>query len=354
VIPRFLETFFRYKFLILLPAVLIPLIVTPITLVVTPRYFQSDVGIWVDRSAYLQSPGEGSPFSIPSQTQSTRLNELMRTRAFMLDVVGRTSLASLLSVSGGEGRARAVLDSGLSITPTGSNLVTISFRASTAQVAYEVVSAIVDAYQEKTATDTVDQAGVAIAFYQSQLSDAHTAFDKATNDLRSYAAAQGYTDNPDAASSNSPLSAGALDARLVDLQSRLEFARKQVDSARGTLEQARLGAAAAAQGQQLGFQVLDPPQLATAPSRDLRKALIFPIAALLIGIGLSGAMLVVLVAADRSVRYEMDVSPPLRVLGVVPQLNVKRLPKKLRPASARRAVGFAAGAVALPAAGGSK
>lgn len=353
-IPRLLEALFRYKFLILMPIVLIPSIVTPVTLMVMPRYFQSDVGIWVDRSTYLQSPVDGSPFSIPSQTQSTRLSELMHTRVFMLDVAGRTSLAPLLTTSGGEDRIRALLDTGLTIAPTGSNLVTVSFRASTPQVAYQVAKAIVDAYQEKTATDTVDQAGVAIAFYQSQLSEAQTAFDKATNDLRSYAAAQGYTDNPDLGTPSSPLSVGALDARLADLQSRVDFARKQVDSARGTLEQARLAAAAAAQGQQLGFQVLDPPQVATAATRDLKKVIIFPVAAVLTGFALSAAMLVLLTAGDRSVRYEMDLSPPLRVLGVVPHLNVKRLPKKVRPSTARGAIGFTAGAAALPTPGGAK
>jgi hypothetical protein len=87
----------------------------------------------------------------------------------------------------------------------------------------------------------------------------------------------------------------------------------------------------------------------------LKKQLIFPIAGLVVGMGLSLVLLVLLVAGDRSVRSETDLPQGARVLGAVPQLNLKlkRLPKAARKDAMRRAIGFVAG-TALPAPTGSK
>jgi hypothetical protein len=64
-------------------------------------------------------------------------------------------------------------------------------------------------------------------------------------------------------------------------------------------------------------------------------------------------LLVILVASDRSLRSDADVLPGVRVLGTVPGLRLKRVPKQLRAVATRRAIGAPAGA-ALPAAGGTR
>jgi hypothetical protein len=76
---------------------------------------------------------------------------------------------------------------------------------------------------------------------------------------------------------------------------------------------------------------------------------------MVVGLGLSLVLLVLLVASDRSVRGENDLPEGSRVLGAVPQLNLKlnRLPKAARRDAMRKAIGFVAG-TALPAPTGSK
>jgi hypothetical protein len=68
---------------------------------------------------------------------------------------------------------------------------------------------------------------------------------------------------------------------------------------------------------------------------------------------LSAVLLVLLVASDRSVRADADLVPPVRVLGVVPTLKLKKAPKKLRAVATRRAIAATAG-TALPAPSGAK
>ena len=53
-IRKIFEALFRHKFLLLLPPILIPAIVTPIAFLTTPPVYETSVGVWVDRPAYLE------------------------------------------------------------------------------------------------------------------------------------------------------------------------------------------------------------------------------------------------------------------------------------------------------------
>jgi hypothetical protein len=149
-------------------------------------------------------------------------------------------------------------------------------------------------------------------------------------------------------------SASAYDPRFAELQANAHFTQQLVDQARATLQNAQQSSAAALQGADFGFQVIDPPQVPTAPATQLKSAIIYVAAALAVGLGFSVVVLVLLVAGDRSIRQEADLRPPVRILGVLPMLKLKqRVPKALRGTATRRAIGFIAGA-ALPAPRGSR
>src|SRR5215211_1435900 len=101
-IEKLLEAFFRHKLLILLPPVLIPLIVGPVALLTVPVYYESWAGVWVERPTYLAYKDTGNQYNTPAQNESLRLNELLRTRAFLSEVAGQTNLAPLLNTPRGE------------------------------------------------------------------------------------------------------------------------------------------------------------------------------------------------------------------------------------------------------------
>src|SRR5688500_14947552 len=101
-IERLLETFFRHKLLLLLPPILIPLIVGQIAVMTTPITYDTWAGVWVDRPTYLTYNDEWNRYVSPASNQSNRLLELLRTRAFVLDVARRTPFARLLGTQSGE------------------------------------------------------------------------------------------------------------------------------------------------------------------------------------------------------------------------------------------------------------
>ncbi|HLZ31291.1 MAG TPA: hypothetical protein VKV73_28575 [Chloroflexota bacterium] len=357
-IRKLLEAFFQHKLLLLLPPILIPAVVVPIAVMTTPPTYETSVSVWIDRPAYLSNKDGTSAWVSAVQTQAGRLSELLRTRAFVADVAGRTSLAPLLNSVAGQARVADLMTRGVTVgsaptvgATTSEHLLVIKVQAGTAQLSYELCKSIVDAYQEKSAADQADQASVAVDFYQSRLQDAQQTLSKASLDLRRYSAAR-QTDGTDTAidPSQSNITAAMLDPKLGAFQSNLQAAQADVNGAQAALNQAQQDAMMSAQGLQYGFQVLDPPELQIAPVNQLKKLIIYPIAAFLAGLGLTGVLLVLLVAGDRSVRSELDLAPGLRVLGLVPALNLKNVPKKLRSGATRRAIGATAG-MALPAAG---
>lgn len=347
-IGRVVETIFRHKLLLLLPALIIPLIVGPIALATAPVFYEAYVGVWVDRPAYLSSNGsDWNGYLTPSQNQSTKLSELLRTRAFLVDVVGRTPLAPYIGNEAGEQRLRDMLAADFSMFPSSSHLLVLRYRAQTPLLAYQMINALVDAFKEKMATDRVDQANLATSFYQNQLDTAKADLAKATGELRRYVAANPQLTDPQGPDVTRVQVAG-IDPQLAELQRRVDGAQQDLQRASNSLDQAQLDAAAALEGQELGFQVIDPAKVPTTATRELRKRIIYPIAGFLVGLVFSGVLLVLLVATDRTVRTEADVSSLARVVGVLPQLRIRRAPKHIGPDVARRAIGFVAGS-ALPA-----
>jgi len=356
-ITKFLEAFFRHKLLVLLPPVLIPLIVGPYALVTAPIYYESWAGIWVDKPQYL-AYSDFSPYSSPASQQSNRLVEVMRTRSFITDVAKRTSLAPLVGNSRGEERINSVIGTGFTMIPNGDHLLVLHFKADNPRLAFDMLNAIIDTFKENAATDRVNQASLAISFYQGRLQTAQEELKSTTTSVRQYTAA-----NPNLASLNLDRAGSSefllppqvSDPQLADMMGKLKSNQAQVEALRAALETAQFDASAGLEGQELGFQTIDPPQLPTGPTRALRKQLVYPIAGLVAGMALSLVILVLFVAADRSVRSESDLPEGARLLGAVPQLNLKlkRLPKAARRDAMRRAIGFVAG-TALPAPTGSK
>jgi uncharacterized protein involved in exopolysaccharide biosynthesis len=352
-IGRFLEAFFRHKLLVLLPVVAIPLIVGPLGYFMAPSYYEASASVWTERPAYLQTGSDSNSWTTPAQIQRDRLQELLQSRAFVLDVARRTPYGSQLGGRSGQDSVEYLIARNLGISVNGSHTLVIRFRGQTPQITVQVLNALLAAYQEKSAADEASQGEIAISFYQGQLKDAQNRLEKASDSLRQYIASNPRITMPDVVSGGGAvvvrpaLSPALIDPKAADLMRTMESEQRNLESIKQSLDRAQLAVAVAQQGQELGFQVADAPQPPLAPTRDRKRVLVFPMAGLLLGLGLGAGLLVLLVAGDRSVRGETDLAGLARVVGSVPQLNVKPPRRLMGPDSTRRAIGFSARA-ALP------
>jgi len=350
VIERLLETLFRHKLLILLPSVLIPLIVAPIALLSAPSYYESIAGIWVERPTYLTYRSDDNTFLTPAQNQIARLNEVMKTRAFLSDVAKRTSLSSLVGTRG-EDRAYELIAKSTLMATSGSHLLVLTARTPSANLSFEIVTGVSEAFKDRAMSDRIEQAELGISFYESRLKSAEETLAKSNEALRRYVASNQRlfgNDSGGGAASRIGLPAAATDPQLSQLMRQADLEQRDVESMRTSLERARLDVSAALEGQELGFQMLDRPQVPTNAIIERRRSLMFPAAGALVGLMLSATLLVLLLASDRSARSEADLLATTRVLGVIPQLRVQGEGRRGYPHGTRRAIGFVAGALPSP------
>jgi uncharacterized protein involved in exopolysaccharide biosynthesis len=358
---KFLEVFFRHKWWFVVPPLLITIAASVFTYTTAPVMYLSSAGIWVDKPTYLAYSDNWNSWASPAQNQTSRLTELLRTQSFIVDVAKRTSLAPLTTSQRGMDRIQIILNQGFGVAPIGTHLVAVSFRSDNPQVAYQMLKAIVDAFNDNMANDQVNQAGIATAFYSDQLQQAQDDLTKASDDLRRYIQSNPSLSSLQLDSSSSMVSspkaildqASATDSNLAQLRSKVQNSQDRVAQLQSSLQSAEYQASASVQGQQLGFQVVDAPNYPTSGGRDLKKHLIVPIGALVGSLALSGIVLALMAMSNRSVQSENDLVTGVRVVGDVPYMRLKRAPRLLRGVSARQAIGFVAGA-ALPAPKGAK
>lgn len=349
-IARFLETFFRYKLLILLPAIITPLIVVPFAFLLVKPYYETTAGLWVERPSYVPNTDDWNRYVTPAQNQQQRLTELLQTRTFTEDVARRTSLAPLLQTPEGKDDVNEYLKKVIYPSPTGAKLLSIRVRAEDPNLSMEIVQATVASFRERNQNERMAQASSAIAFYEQQARDATDKATQSRDRMRRYIASNPRLSGTDPSSSGlrPNLPAAALDPQLADLTRALENDERDAQRLRDLLEQARFEATAALDGSDSSLQLLDPPVFPARAERERRRLLIFPAAAVAIGTLISALLLVSLTASDRSVRSTTDLSAMGRVIGVVPRMGLRRLPRQAGPETTRRAIAFVAG-TALPA-----
>jgi len=346
-ITKVLESIFGHKRLLLLPpALVLGIVLLVVWLAIPPRY-EATAAIWADRASYLKVDDDATRFSTPAQMQVSRLTQMLESRTFLADVAKRTPLASLSASTDGQQQIRSLITKDFVVVTRGNNLVMVRFRAASAELSVSVLSALLDAFKEREAKDQANQAQTAIGFFSGRVQEAEAELTKSNDTMRRYVAA-----NPRLLdSTRSNVASGTLmatvDPQFAELRNQVELDQAYVERARQSLDQAKLQANAAIEGQGLGFQVIDPPQPPIRATWELRKVLTFPVAALLVGIGLSAALLVVLIASDRSARSPTDLPSAIRLVGTVHRFQVEGVPLRLDQDAVRHAIEYPAGAVLL-------
>lgn len=351
-IARFLETFFRYKLLILLPAIITPLVVVPFAFLLVRPYYETNANLWVERPSYVPTTDDWNRYITPAQNQQQRLAELLQSRTFVEDIARRTSLAPLLQTPDGKDDVFTYIQKVISAQPNGNKLLSIRVRAEDPNLSLEIVQGTVAAFRERSQNERMQTATSSISFYEQQVKDADEKANQSRDRVRRYVAS-----NPRLAAGGDPTSSGspranlptaALDPQLADLLKSMDNDEKDAQRLRDLLEQARFEASATLDGSDSTLQILDQPVFPMKPERERRRLLIFPIAAVAIGGLISALLLVALTASDRAVRSTADLSAMGRVIGVVPQMGLRSMPRQAGPETTRRAIAFVAG-TALPA-----
>ncbi len=316
VILRLLESYFRHRWLYLIPIVLMSgsgiVYVTQ-----SPRMYVSSGVLFVQKDSLLSTlvPIGNSGFSwiTPAQMTANELNELLRTEAFIRFIIQRTSLEERMH-EGPEQAERIIYSVRQSIWvgADGEKLMRFGARHRDPTIAYELASSTIEAYTEwKLNADRRDSM-VAQSFFASQLEPLQQELEAARARLNDFIQA-----HPAPVRGERPeveqMELDGLQAMVDQLSARVKETLDKEEAARLALSKAESEASQS-------YLVIDAPLLPREPSSS-KKDLIMPIVIfVMIGVMLSGAGIVGGMLLDRSIRFPVDVqhSLDLPVLAMIP------------------------------------
>ena len=295
----------RYKYLLLVPFLVIMPIAAGLMLIAPAPKYTSSARVWVNPPALLPSiPSSDPAYASPAQNRANDLNELLATDSFSIGVAQRAGLA----VDTQEEQAKAVekVRRGTSVFAEGRHLVDVLHTDTTPAAAQRMAEALVGSFTDEVQAQTQREIEQAVSFYSKLRQDNQLKLDDAQLAQQSYRPA-------------SP-----TDAHLTELTAAVTTAQLSVNASGKSLSDAQQ--LAASPGTQT-VTTRDAPDLPTAPeARKKKSLLIFPIVGLFLAVSLSAGLYALLLRTDNNIRVAEDLQalPGLLLLGTVPDVAKMR------------------------------
>lgn len=309
---RVLELIFRHWAKIL-GLLIIPVIISLGIVYVQPRQYEASTTLWaLQRYSVIGATGpEANLYATPASTQATALTDLLQTRSFDLAIAQETDLAKTFDAatradpSKLDDAIQKELSSKVIATAIGTFLYQITYDNKSPKIAKQVISAVVDQFAVAATGFSVVEAKQLLQTYGSELTQAQTAANAATQAAADYANA-----HPRATAQTDPVynqllqQAQGAQANVASLQGHITALNQQL---------ATNGGSAAL------YKVVDAPMVNNQPISRLKTIELGG------GIGLAVALLaitILLVAfsrRDRSV-YSADDLRRISELPVVMEL----------------------------------
>jgi capsular polysaccharide biosynthesis protein len=330
VVLRLLESYFRHRWLYLVPIV-IALGAGGAYIGTKPPSYSASGQLYVSQQNLLadltSSNTSNSWWISPAQSTVTELNELIGTQAFIRSVIKKTDLEK--QMADGPGAVDATITYArkiLSVQSVGDKLVGISATGEDPAVVYQIVGSTMDAYVQWKINSGYQESTAASTFFNNLMKPYQDEVDQTHSDLVAY-----LTDHPQPVRGDRP----PEETMEVDrLQALVKRAEDQLNSAKSNEESARLSQAKSESVTKQTYMVIDQPQMpqdAVLSTKTVASNLaIFLVVGIFLTVaGTAGGALL-----DHSLRFPIDVRHGLSlpVLAMVPVAK----PIILAPATAEQ------------------
>ncbi|HNP69454.1 MAG TPA: lipopolysaccharide biosynthesis protein [Kouleothrix sp.] len=325
IILRVFESYFRHRWLNLLP-VLMMIVAAGGYISLSKPEFASRGTLYVQKSSLLSSltqiQNDGISWSTPTQIALNELSELLQTDAFIRSAIKKTDLEA--KMSGDPSDVTATMDdfrTAIQVQMVGDNLIEISALNRDPVLAQQLAQATIDAYTQWKLNGDQQESAVAQSFFAQVIPPYQQELQKNRDDLKVF-----LQTHPQPLRGERP---PEEQVQLSQLQSAINSASTRLENALEKEESARLAQSQAESNVRQNYLLIDAPIVPLKPERSLRtmalSAAIFVVAGIVLSIvGVIGGALL-----DRSFRFAIDVRNglDLPVLALVP--NVGRLPAVL-------------------------
>lgn len=314
-IHRLLDSYFRHPLLHLLPLAVFAVLGVAYVGNIESRY-RADGVLLVEGQTFLSSltqvRGADSGWETPASRTSRQLNSLLQTDAFMSSVVANSELADPADLGAGDLQQ---LRGSIGSWEAGENLVQVWSSHEQAEVAFRLAGATIETLIDWQIDSEVDQSTAAETFLSPLTQQYREELNAAQSELEEYLRA-----NPGPAEGERP----ATQQIVVDrLTAEVSGASARYADAVAKEENARLATAQVESDVMSRLQLIDEPQLPTAPEGSFRATLVSLAAFLATGGLLTIAAIIAGAAADQTVRFPQDVRRrfDLDIVAVLPDAS---------------------------------
>ncbi len=310
----------RYKFLLIVPFLIILPIAALATVLSIKKEYTSTARLLAQDSAIVDVIGNGdSQYNSPAQNRSSDITELLATDSFKMAVAKRIGLPT--GTAQESANSMTAIEKGTSAVANGRHLINISHTSKDGAEARDIVNGIVAEYRAQYSADVTKNVSNATTVYQSQLATNKTALDEADTAIGAYLAKR---TGPESLNN---------DPRYLSLQKDVDRTQKDYDATQQRISDIQLQEQATISGQDYTLSLKDEANLpTTAAPTSQKKLLALPIAGTLIALSLAAGIFAFLLRTDNSIRTSEDLEaiPGLVMLGAVPDISFvkkRRWPK---------------------------
>lgn len=341
ILLRLLESYFRHRWLYLLPIALMSALALVSLLISRPKY-QADGVLYVQTDSLLSSltdvrANSASWWVTPAQATMGDLNELLQTDAFIRSVIQPTKLEA--DMDQGPDVVNSILQEtrrSIWVYPVGDNHLQVVATSEDPQVAFELVNSTVEGYLQWQINAKRADSQTAQSFFEDVIQTYEVELADARDAMRVYLEA-----HPEPVRGTR---SGIEQLEVTRLQSAIDLAASRYASALDKEENTRLAIAQIESEMRQSYLLIDAPILPDRPLVSLKQTALNMAIFVAVGVVISGGAIVGGALLDRSFRFPVDVVNRLGlpVLTIVPDTTPKMKRRWLRrraPAGAGAAAG---------------
>lgn len=324
IILRLFESYFRHRWLYLLPIGLMTVLAGVFYFTLKPTYIARGV-IYVQSDSFLSSLTQLSQTNAsfwvsPSQLATNEINELLQTSAFIRAIIQKTDLEPKMN-EGTEVFLTMVEETrnDLWISSLGTNQILSNAAHEDPIIAYQLVSALMDTFINWQINTQQTDTEVAQAFFIDLVQKYEQDLTNARNILKTY-----LQDHPEPIRGERP---GEERLEIEHLQNGIDLATARYANALNKLEDTQLAMAQVEADVRQTYLVIDAPTIPEKPEASLRELAMKIGAFIAVGILVSGGAVAGGAILDRSIRFPQDINQHLElpVLATIPDITPQPL-----------------------------
>ncbi|MEZ4592536.1 MAG: lipopolysaccharide biosynthesis protein [Chloroflexota bacterium] len=321
IVLRILESYFRHRWAYLLPIVLMAMLGVVFVLITKPTYTAEGV-LYVKTESYLAtltSAGSSSAswWSTPSQVVEQEITELLKTDAFIRAIIQKTDLEA--EMDGGSSAVSEIIESTReNVWPAslGDNQIQVNAVHEDPTIAFQMVNAVIDGYLQWRVNADLAESEVAQAFFADLIDTYSADLNAARTEMRNFLDA-----HPAPTRGDRPANEVL---EMERLQAEIDLAASRYATALDKEEETRLSMAQIESEARQTYFLIDAPMIPERPDTSLRSMVLSGGIFVVLGVLLSGGLIVGAALIDRSFRFPVDVIHRLGlpVLTMIPETAV--------------------------------